>query len=147
MRRGLALAAVLAAAAGALPVLAAPRDPFVPVNYRPPEPVRFVEPAVTNLPPPQKTGVEIANMRKEQMEILRRHINVKGVFSSGGAYMAVVNDSVLRVGDTVAIAAGGQTFKLRVSAIEKSTVNLEWMENPGNPDKDAVTQGARDETK
>lgn len=105
------------------------RDPFRPVGYRSP-----LAPADAPAPtPPTPQPSPRFAPPPELWEEARRLMVVQGITSGGGRRMAMINNRVVSVGDTVELLYGGFLFRWIVDALDEHGVGLKRVEETDGP--------------
>ncbi len=114
------------AAGAALPEPAAApdelRDPFWPIDYRPPRPA--APGALAPDQPDAETPAELppdAAARAEAMAALK----VGGIIRRGRVYFASVNGQMVQAGDVIAVPHAGRVYRFRIHAIDMRKVRIE----------------------
>lgn len=99
------------------------RDPFWPINYKPPRPA-----APGALATDQDAAVESTQAlppdteaRAEAMAALK----VGGVIRRGRLFFAAVNGQMVQVGDVIAVPHEGRYFRFRIRSIDMRKVQIE----------------------
>lgn len=110
----------------ALPEPAAPpdelRDPFWPIDYRPPRPAAPGAPAPDQ--PDAETPEELppdTAARAEAMAALK----VGGIIRRGRVFFASVNGQMVQAGDVIAVPHAGRFYRFRIYAIDMRKVRIE----------------------
>lgn len=136
MRSVLTIYAAMLIGAGLLvPESRAARDPFWPVGYKKPEPVKaaiqpeIVEPVKTNVvtvaEPPKRDPLLMERVAAELQMKIRQNFHVGGFLKTGDKHMAFVNGQIKGVGDAIAIEVDGTSYKFKVMAITPMSVKIE----------------------
>ena len=112
--------------AAAEPAVALARDPFWPVNYRPPRPAA-----------PENAGSEQAAELEEmagsppgseaRAQALAA-LKVGGIIRRGNNYFAAVNGQMVQVGDVIAVPTESFVFRFRIRGIDMRKVRIEPMD-------------------
>lgn len=112
--------------AAAEPAAALARDPFWPVNYRPPRPA-----APGNAGLEQAADIEEmagsppgSEARAQALAALK----VGGIIRRGNNYFAAVNGQMVQVGDVIAVPMESFVFRFRIRDIDMRKVRIEPMD-------------------
>lgn len=131
-----------------LPKLDVPRDPFWPVGYVSQQERAAIaaqqkaESAVEDViaeeqaDEPHAQAIQIANLSKEDQNIIRAQLQIDGFMRFGSKNVVTINGKILEEGDTVSAQLREQTYHFLIRGIEAEKVILEPTRAPADLSED-----------
>lgn len=107
------------------------RDPFWPVGYEPPVPSEA--PSAESAAPSETETVDtqpvdFAGLSPEDQLAIKKRMTVGGILQQNQTMIAIINNQLIREGETLELEDGVRTYKFRVKKLTMDRIRLETVE-------------------
>lgn len=108
------------------------RDPFWPVGYEPPKPSvsqqQETETTVAEGTPLEEVDdqpVDFSGLSPEEQQAIKERMNVGGILRQNQTMIAIINNQLLKEGETLRLDNGKRTYRFRVKQLTMERIKLE----------------------
>ncbi len=106
------------------------RDPFWPVGYEPVPEEEAVEEDESEADEGEVDlgPVDFSGLTAEEQAIIKSQLNVGGILKQNETCMAIINNQLLKQGETLELTAGGRSYSFNVKALTPDRILLESLQ-------------------
>lgn len=113
------------------------RDPFWPVGYEPPPPERGTglqgggaQAAAAGDGREDQSALDLAGLSPEEQRVIRERLRLGGVLQQAGEIWAILNNQLVKQGETVTIDSGRKHYLFLVKKLTPDRIVLESKQDP-----------------